>query len=108
MMRLGILQEADERWAVRLILLGQQHRESLYRTLLMLQVFGMLEHHVAEHPLNSRQTTVPTLLYTPLQQGQGTGIAREGARRAAMDHAGQLVEQQQQGQPTFRIAGPVA
>src|SRR5690606_38109556 len=101
MMRLGIFQKADERWAVRLILLGQQNRESLYRALLMLQVFGMLKHHVAEHPLKGRQTTIPAVLEATLQQGQGTGVTREGTWRVAMNHSRQLVEQQHQVQPAF-------
>ncbi|MNJ57417.1 hypothetical protein D3C77_530050 [compost metagenome] len=106
-MRLGVVVEGLEGRAVGLGLARQQLGEGRHGALLAEQVFGMLQHQVAEHPFQVGQLAIPALPQPDIEQRLGPGITGKRGGRAPVNHASQLVQADQLGQPAVRLRCPV-
>uniref|UniRef100_A0A1I8AME9 Secreted protein n=1 Tax=Steinernema glaseri TaxID=37863 RepID=A0A1I8AME9_9BILA len=105
-MLLGIVQETFEQAPVTVRLRIQQQLIALDADVLPVQHLGMLQHQQDEHPLDRQQLVVPGLVQALHHQHLRAPVAIEGVLRVAVDHAGQLVQQQHQAQPALGACQP--
>lgn len=82
---------------------GERHHTAFLAT----EVFGVLQHQIAEHLPDRRQGVCQALRQAAIEQRLGRGIAGEGFGFASMDHPRKLIEQDQQREPAVGRLRPV-